>query len=94
MRNLVDAAGSPALELGLKTAAAEQLRGVLLAPGVASAILQTDAWDRAQKDGRDVGDQVSLRYWVGGGECYLADEMEAASGQLHFAESITLSFAC
>lgn len=64
VRNLIDAAGSPALEVGLKMAAAEQLRGVLLAPGVASAVLQTDDWDR-KKDDWDVGDRVSVRYWSG-----------------------------
>ncbi|CAM9181579.1 unnamed protein product, partial [Sphacelaria rigidula] len=42
VRNLADAAGSPTLEVGLRTAAAEQLRGVLVAPGVARAILQND----------------------------------------------------
>ncbi|CAM9944307.1 unnamed protein product, partial [Ectocarpus sp. 4 AP-2014] len=39
VRNLADVAGAPSLEGGLRRAAAEQLRGVLVSPGVAAVVL-------------------------------------------------------
>ncbi|CAM9479583.1 unnamed protein product [Scytosiphon promiscuus] len=39
VRNLADVAGSPSLEAGLRRAAAEQLRAVLVSPGVAAAVV-------------------------------------------------------
>lgn len=38
VRNLADVAGAPSLENGLRRSAAEQLRGVILSPGVAEAV--------------------------------------------------------
>lgn len=49
VRNLADVAGSSTLEAGLRRAAAEQLRGVLVSPGVVRAVLMDG------KGGREVG---------------------------------------
>ncbi|CAB1102286.1 unnamed protein product [Ectocarpus sp. CCAP 1310/34] len=46
VKNLADVAGAPSLEGGLRRAAAEQLRGVLVSPGVAAVVLS----DTGQED--------------------------------------------
>lgn len=88
MRNLADVAGSRTLETGLRTAAAEQLCSVLLAPGVASAVLRNDDRHVSRNDDRSL-----LRNGPSGGNGEVRDEVRiwrADEGQSAFGRSCDL----